>query len=113
VQPTGARAGGGPFGIDNRWSYDNSGIWDRSYQITLEYGLIVAEVAGAVYEGGIRYGYILDPHTGWPVPNSPRSVSVTASSCTEAGLISTIALLHGAGAHVLLEEQGVRYWFPQ
>jgi hypothetical protein len=50
--PTGARAGDGPFGIDNRWSYDNSGIWNCSYQFTLERGLIVAEVAGAVYAGG-------------------------------------------------------------
>ena len=59
---------------------------------------------------GIRYGHILDPRTGWPVPNAPRSVTVAASSCTEAGLISTLALLQGAGAQALLDEQGVRYW---
>jgi len=61
---------------------------------------------------GVRYGHILDPRTGWPVPNSPRSVTVAASSCTEAGLLSTLALLHGAGAKEFLEEQGVRYWLP-
>jgi FAD:protein FMN transferase len=59
---------------------------------------------------GIRYGHILDPRTGWPVPGSPRSVTVAASSCTEAGLLSTLALLHGARAQQYLEEQGVRYW---
>jgi thiamine biosynthesis lipoprotein len=59
---------------------------------------------------GIRYGHILDPHTGWPVPDAPRSVTVAASSCTEAGLISTLALLHGAGARAFLQEQGVRSW---
>jgi len=59
---------------------------------------------------GIRYGHILDPRTGWPVTNSPRSVTVAASSCTEAGLISTLALLQGAGAQAFLNEQGVRYW---
>jgi thiamine biosynthesis lipoprotein ApbE len=69
----------------------------------------VAEVTGAVYEGGMHYGHNLDPHKGWPVLISARSVSVTASSCTEAGLISTMALLHGAGAHALLEEQRVRW----
>jgi thiamine biosynthesis lipoprotein len=59
---------------------------------------------------GVRYGHILDPRTGWPVPDAPRSVTVAASSCTEAGLLSTLALLHGAGAEAFLEEQGVRYW---
>lgn len=62
---------------------------------------------------GVRYGHILDPRTGWPVPNSPRSVTVAASSCTEAGLLSTLALLHGDRAKEFLEEQGVRYWLLQ
>jgi FAD:protein FMN transferase len=60
-----------------------------------------------------RYGHVLDPRTGWPVPDSPRSVTVAASSCTEAGLLSTVALLHGADAKSFLEEQGVRYWLVQ
>lgn len=62
---------------------------------------------------GVRYGHILDPRTGWPVPHSPRSVTVAASSCTEAGLLSTLALLHGERAKEFLEEQGVRYWLLQ
>jgi len=62
---------------------------------------------------GVRYGHILDPRTGWPVPGSPRSVTVAASSCTEAGLISTLALLHGPDARKFLEDQGVRYWLLQ
>ncbi len=39
-------------GIDHEWSYDDSGIWKRSYQQALEYGLIAAEVGGALWEGG-------------------------------------------------------------
>jgi len=27
-------ADGGPFGIDDEWMYDNSGIWKRSNQLT-------------------------------------------------------------------------------
>jgi len=53
-------AGGGPFGIDNEWSYDNAGIWKRNYQEFLEYGLIVGEVGGALWEGGeTRFGRTL------------------------------------------------------
>jgi thiamine biosynthesis lipoprotein len=61
-------------------------------------------------KGGVRYGHILHPRTGWPVPGAPRSVTVAASSCTEAGLLSTVALLHGFAARKFLEEQNVRYW---
>jgi thiamine biosynthesis lipoprotein len=37
-------------------------------------------------------------------------VTVAASSCTEAGLLSTLAILHGAKAREFLNEQGVKYW---
>lgn len=53
-------AGGGPFGIDHEWSYDNSGIWSRSHQVALEYGVIAFEVGGALWEGGdTRFGRTL------------------------------------------------------
>jgi thiamine biosynthesis lipoprotein len=58
----------------------------------------------------IRYSHILDPRTGWPVVDAPRSVTVAASSCTEAGLLATLAMLQGAGARAFLEEQGARHW---
>ena len=59
---------------------------------------------------GVRYSHVLDPHTGWPVRDAPRSVTVAAASCTEAGLLSTMALLHGPSARTFLGEQGVRHW---
>ncbi len=42
-----ARAGGGPFGIDHRLGYDDSGIWARSNQNALIAVLLVGEVGGA------------------------------------------------------------------
>jgi thiamine biosynthesis lipoprotein len=35
---------------------------------------------------------------------------VAASSCIEAGLLSTMAMLRGSRARQFLEEQGVRFW---
>ena len=53
-------AGGGLFGIDHELTYDNSGIWRRSNQEVLEYGLIGGEVVGAIWEGGeTRFGRTL------------------------------------------------------
>lgn len=59
---------------------------------------------------GVRYGHILDPRTGWPVPAAPRSVTVVGRSCLEAGTLSTLAILEGAGAEKFLQDQGVQYW---
>jgi acid phosphatase family membrane protein YuiD len=39
-------------GIDHLVPYDDSGIWKRSNQEVVEYGLIAAEVGGALWEGG-------------------------------------------------------------
>jgi thiamine biosynthesis lipoprotein len=58
----------------------------------------------------IRYGHILNPHTGWPVENAPSTVTVAAETCTDAGMLSTFALLHGSNAESFLKDQGVDYW---
>jgi FAD:protein FMN transferase len=80
--------------------------------LDLEHGALATSGDSRRYllKDGVRYGHILDPRTGWPVPDAPRSVTVAASSCTEAGLLSTLALLNGAQARDFLEEQGVRFW---
>ena len=60
---------------------------------------------------GVRYGHILDPRRGWPVQDAPRSVTVVAASCGEAGLLATLAILQGAGAEGFLKKRAVpRYW---
>jgi len=59
---------------------------------------------------GLRYSHILDPLTGWPVEHAPRSVSVLANTCIEAGMMATFALLQGKNARQFLEEQDVVFW---
>ncbi len=59
---------------------------------------------------GVRYGHVLDPRTGWPVEGAPASVTVVAASCTDAGMLSTMALLHGPTAEDFLRKQDVPYW---
>ena len=83
--------------------------------LELEHGALATSGDSRRYlkKDGVRYGHILDPRTGWPVSHSPRSITVAASSCTEAGLLATLALLHGARAGEFLEEQEVRYWLLQ
>jgi thiamine biosynthesis lipoprotein len=59
---------------------------------------------------GVRYSHILDPRTGWPVTGAPRSVTVAAASCVEAGLTATLAMLKGRRAESFLIREGVRSW---
>ena len=58
---------------------------------------------------GVRYGHILNPHTGWPVVDAPRSVTTVASTCMEAGMLATFAILQGSGAEEFLRRQEVEY----
>jgi thiamine biosynthesis lipoprotein len=51
---------------------------------------------------GQRYGHILDPRTGWPVHGAPRSVTVVAATCTDAGMLATLAMLNGSRAEAFL-----------
>ena len=59
---------------------------------------------------GIRYSHILDPRTGWPVREAPRSVTAVAPTCVEAGAYASLALMMGAGAEQFLDEQKIQYW---
>jgi thiamine biosynthesis lipoprotein len=56
---------------------------------------------------GRRLGHILNPLTGWPVTEAPRSVTVIADTCVEAGFLSTLAMLQGESAEKFLEAQQV------
>ena len=80
--------------------------------LDLEFGALATSGDARRYllKDGIRYGHIVNPLTGWPTPDAPRSITVAAASCTEAGLLATVAMLHGAAAQVYLDEQGARYW---
>ena len=62
---------------------------------------------------GVRYSHILDPLTGWPVAQAPRAVTVVAQSCTQAGMMATLASLQGAEAEAFLDAQGLRYWIQR
>jgi thiamine biosynthesis lipoprotein len=59
---------------------------------------------------GVRYGHIFDARTGWPARGTPRSITVAAPTCSQAGSYSTLAMLQGEGAEAFLEAEGVRYW---
>ena len=62
---------------------------------------------------GVRYGHILDPRNGWPVRDAPRSVTVLEANCTQAGVLSTLAILQGRGAEKFLRKHKVAHWISR
>jgi len=59
---------------------------------------------------GKRYSHILNAQTGWPVENTPHSITVVAPQCIQAGILATLALMQGSDAEAFLTEQGVKHW---
>ncbi|MCH8498536.1 MAG: FAD:protein FMN transferase [Marinobacter sp.] len=80
--------------------------------LSLDYGgLATSGDTRRYYEHqGKRYGHILDPRSGYPVEGAPRSITVAAGTCTEAGILSTLAMLQGPDAEAFLQAQGVTFW---
>ena len=82
--------------------------------ITLELGRGAIATSGDacryLLKEGVRYSHILDPQTGWPVRHAPRSVTVMAANCIEAGMLATFAMLQGERAEQFLETQQVAHW---
>lgn len=58
--------------------------------------------------GGVRYGHILNPKTGWPV-SGLTAVSVVADHCVVAGSVATIAMLKGIAGKKWLQDSGLPF----
>ena len=111
---TRARTGGRP------WRVGIEAIGDPAHARAAE---VIDLTAGAlatsgdthryVTANGQRLPHILDPRSGRPVRGAPRSVTVTAPNCTNAGMLTTLAMLRGAGAEDFLAAEGVRHWIQR
>ena len=60
--------------------------------------------------GGVRYGHILNPKTGWPVRHI-TAVSVISDFCVVAGSTATIAMLKEQAGPQWLLESGLRHFW--
>jgi FAD:protein FMN transferase len=99
---SGPRRSGAPWQV---------GILDSHARIQLRQGAVAT--SGSAYRylthAGRRYGHLLDARSGYPVAGAPQAVTVAAPTCSAAGALSSLALLHGADACRFLESQGADY----
>jgi thiamine biosynthesis lipoprotein len=106
---SGARRGPRPWGIglDDPEKTGEAAV----YRIELSQGGLATsgDARRYVMWNGKRLGHILNPKTGWPIEDAPRSITVVASTCIEAGTLSTLAYLQGPEAARFLEAEGVQF----
>ncbi len=90
----------------------DAGTGSAAKRVDLEQGALATsgDARRFLLKNGQRYGHILDPLTGWPVAGAPRSITVAADTCTQAGMLATLAMLQGETAESFLREQGHRFW---
>jgi thiamine biosynthesis lipoprotein len=109
VVAKGARIDKSPWKIGIETKEGDGKVWKK---IPLSRGAIATSgdvYASFIYKGK-RYGHIINALTGFPVANSPRTVTVATPSCTEAGMLSTLAILQGATSEIFLQEKERPYW---
>lgn len=84
----------------------------KSMIVNISHGAIATsgDANRFLLKNGKRYSHILNVQTGWPVENPPKSVTVAAPKCIQAGLLSTLALLQGQDAGNFLTSQEITHW---
>lgn len=111
IAVTGPRRSGAPWiiGVENPEHSQQPS--NTGHAIRLRKGAVATsgDTKRYLLKDGIRYSHILNPRTGWAITGAPRSVTVTANTCTEAGILSTLALLHGPDAEQFLKQQEAGY----
>jgi thiamine biosynthesis lipoprotein len=105
----------GPRANAERWrvaieSVDRSGAAEAMLEIGAGALATSGDARRYLLKDGVRYSHILDPRSGWPVKDPPRSVTVAAATCLEAGMMATLAMLQGRGAEDFLAREKVRAW---
>jgi thiamine biosynthesis lipoprotein len=97
----------------NRSPPDNP--WDIGLEASGEAGTVRLYGGALVTSGGTAPADAphldsVDARSGDPVPEAPRSVTVSAATCLEAGMLARLAMLKGAAAESFLVREGVRHW---
>ncbi|UCH53199.1 MAG: FAD:protein FMN transferase [Pseudomonadota bacterium] len=109
---SGARRDGRAWqiGIENPAQLANANASRGGFELTRGAAATSGDTRRYLLKDGQRYPHILDARTGWPVEGAPKSITVLAPTCIEAGTLATLAMLQGVQAESFLDTQGVKYW---
>lgn len=89
---------------------DRNSITDMIISLTSGALATSGDARRYLLNSGKRYSHLLNAKTGWPIENAPRSITVLAPACIQAGILATMALLQGDNAEQFLSEQEIKFW---
>ncbi|MBY5991445.1 FAD:protein FMN transferase [Ferrimonas balearica] len=106
IAVTGPRVGGQPWQVGIRQG------GSLGPTLTLAGGALATsgDTERFLLKEGVRYSHLIHPKTGWATRGGPGQITVAGKSCLQAGLLSTLALLHGREAEAFIQAQAVPYW---
>ena len=112
IRSTGPRSDGQPWVIGIESPDQVTEVQKTTPSIKLTKGAVATsgDAKRFLIKDGVRYSHVINPKTGWPITDGPRSVTVAANTCTEAGILATLAILHGRNAETFLKAENVDYW---
>jgi len=102
----------GPPQMRKAWTVGIEPVDNSVKLVELRHGALATsgDARRFLIKDGTRYGHVIDPRTGWPVEEAASSVTVAADTCTQAGMLSTLAMLKGPSAEQFLDSQTEQYW---
>lgn len=101
----------GPRSDGSAWTVGIEGAKDKTTAKLISGGLATSgDTKRFLLKDGIRYSHILNPKTGYPVEGAPQSITTIAATCIQAGILSSLALMKGAGAEEFLQQQSIQHW---
>ena len=110
---TGARRDGLPWRVGIEGIDAGTGQAARVLELSAGALATSGDTYRYVVRDGERLPHVLDPQNGMPARGAPRSVTVAAPTCTQAGMLATLAMLRGSGAEEFLQAEGVRHWIQR
>lgn len=106
IKIIGAHPDGKPWRVGIQHPRDKTKIWKT---VKLKTGALASsgDYERCIMIGGVRYGHILNPQTGYPVQHF-AAVSVVADLCVVAGSTATIAMLKEKDGEKWLQSLGLK-----
>ena len=106
------------FGGDLRTSKESDEPWEIGIEgfkdkiIHLQQGAIATsgKTKQCFVHNNTRYSHLINPKTGWPIQDSPLSITVLAETTIQAGILATLAQLQGKEWRDFLDQHKVTYW---
>lgn len=109
VVATGKRANNELWQVGVEACWQQQSLWK-----TLPLGKGAIATSGDMYRNithqGKRYSHILDARTGYPLEQHFCSITIAAPTATEAGMLTTLAILFADQGEAFLKAQGRPYW---